>query len=199
MGGRSGVAIFFIITGYVNALSSISKSRAGNPDAAFINISKSALARTGKLVLPAVFATIFSWILANLNSYKMSENIDSVWIRQGYHKQESNIFMAIISLIRAIIQTWTTGWNEYDGTQWTLVLFLQSSMTVYTVSLATTLVAPKTRRIIFGLLYLYFWICGDGMLYFSYQILNWLIRTQSSQGYEHDGRDDDRRPSDRIQ
>jgi hypothetical protein len=39
VGGRSAVAIFFLVTGYVNSIGPISKARAGNHDAAFTGIA----------------------------------------------------------------------------------------------------------------------------------------------------------------
>ena len=160
VGGRSAVALFFLITGYVNSIGPIGKSRAGNPDAAFNGIARSALARSGRLVLPTIAATAVSWFVANVNGYHMTKHVDSTWIRQGFHRQEPTPWAAIKSLGRAITQTWTIGWDEYDGTQWTLHLFLEGAMLVYTTMFATVLVKPKARFIIYGALYAYFWAVG---------------------------------------
>jgi hypothetical protein len=172
------VAIFFIITGYVNSLSAITKARSGNIDGALVGISKSALTRSGRLIFPAIFATIFSWALANMNAYRMAEHIDSTWIRQGYHRQEPTMMLATFSLIRAIMSTWTTGWNEYDGTQWTLILFVQGSMMVYIVMLATITTSRKARRLVLMSLYFYFWACGDGMYCFCASVVVTLTKEQ---------------------
>src|ERR1700712_2819455 len=45
--GRTSVAIFFIVTGYVNAIGPLSKTAAGDLDTAFTTLSRSALTRTG--------------------------------------------------------------------------------------------------------------------------------------------------------
>jgi peptidoglycan/LPS O-acetylase OafA/YrhL len=164
VGGRSAVAIFFLVTGYVNSIGPISKSRAGNNDAAFMGIARSALARSGRLVLPTMLATFITWFLANTNAYHMTKHVDSTWIRQGWHRQEPTVYEALKSLIKAQTETWTIGWNDYDGTQWTLHLFLEGSMLVYTTMFATVLVKPKARLIIYAALYLYFWQLGEGKL-----------------------------------
>ncbi|KAF2000533.1 hypothetical protein P154DRAFT_465716 [Amniculicola lignicola CBS 123094] len=163
VGGRSAVALFFLITGYVNAIGPIGRSRAGNTDAAFNGIARSALARSGRLVLPTMVATALSWFIANINGYHMTKHVDSTWIRQGWHRQEATIWAAFKSLVRAEVETWTIGWDDYDGTQWTLHLFLEGSMLVYMTMFATVLVKPKARFIIYGVLYLYFWQQGEGL------------------------------------
>jgi hypothetical protein len=93
----------------------------------------------------------------------MTKHVDSTWIRQGWHRQEPTIWAALKSLLRAEVETWTNGWDEYDGTQWTLRLFLEGSMMVYMTMLATILVTPRARKLVFVLLYLYSWASGQGM------------------------------------
>lgn len=169
VGGRSAVALFFLVTGYVNSIGPISKSRQGNHDAAFHGIARSALARSGRLILPTMAATIVTWFMANTNAYHMTKHVDAQWIRQGWHRQEPTLWMAFKSLFRAQTETWTTGWDEYDGTQWTLHLFLEGAFLVYTTMLATILVRPKARFIVYGVMYAYFWQVGKGVY-----IRNWL-------------------------
>ncbi|KAF2244668.1 hypothetical protein BU26DRAFT_608225 [Trematosphaeria pertusa] len=163
VGGRSAVAVFLLITGYVNSIGPIGKSRAGNTDAAFNGIARSALARSGRLVLPTMIATFITWFLANINAYHMTKHVDSTWIRQGWHRQEPTLWAAFKSLVKAEVETWTIGWNDYDGTQWTLHLFLEGAMMVYITMFATVLVRPKARLIVYAVLYIYFWQLGEGL------------------------------------
>ncbi|KAF2735410.1 hypothetical protein EJ04DRAFT_464934 [Polyplosphaeria fusca] len=163
VGGRSAVALFFLITGYVNSIGPIGKSRAGNTDAAFNGIARSALARSGRLILPTMIATFLTWFMANTNAYHMTKHVDSTWIRQGWHRQEPSLYQAFRSLFKAEVETWTIGWDDYDGTQWTLHLFLEASMLVYMTMFATVLVRPKARFLIYGVLYLFFWQKGEGL------------------------------------
>ncbi|KAH6840468.1 acyltransferase 3 [Alternaria alternata] len=172
VGGRSAVALFFLVTGYVNSIGPISKSRQGNHDAAFHGIARSALARSGRLILPTMAATIVTWFMANTNAYHMTKHVDAQWIRQGWHRQEPTLWMAFKSLFRAQTETWTTGWDEYDGTQWTLHLFLEGAFLVYTTMLATILVRPKARFIVYGVMYAYFWQVGKDLTVGSIKGLN---------------------------
>lgn len=162
VGGRSAVALFFLVTGYVNSIGAIGKARAGNYEAAFTGIARSALARSGRLVLPTMVATFITWFVANVNGYHMTKHVDATWIRQGWHRQEPTVWMALTSLFKAQTETWTIGWNDYDGTQWTLHMFVEASMLVYITMFATVMVKPKARLLIYAILYAYFWKAGDG-------------------------------------
>ncbi|KAF2661841.1 hypothetical protein K491DRAFT_673758 [Lophiostoma macrostomum CBS 122681] len=175
VGGRSAVALFFLITGYVNSIGPIGKSRAGNNDAAFTGIARSALARSGRLVLPTMVATVISWFLANINAYHMTKHVDSTWIRQGWHRQEPSLWAAFRSLFKAEVETWTIGWDEYDGTQWTLHLFLEGSMLVYMTMFATVMVKPKARFIVYAFLYMYYWQLGGGLAVGALKGLNIVV------------------------
>ncbi len=54
------------------------------------------------------------------------------------------------------------GWDEYDGTQWMLRVSLLGSMIVYTTTLATMLVTPRARKIVYAFIYFCGWVAGDG-------------------------------------
>lgn len=164
VGGRSAVAMFFLITGYVNSLGPLSKIRNGDVDGAYSNIARSALARSGRLILPTMIATFITWLFAQLNAYQLAQHVDAIWIKQGWHPADGSILGALCGLARAETGTWTSGWNEYDGTQWTLILFLEGSMMVYMTMMVATLVTPRARVTIFGVLYVYGWLCAKGQI-----------------------------------
>ncbi|RAR06343.1 transferase [Stemphylium lycopersici] len=172
VGGRSAVALFFLVTGYVNSIGPISKSRSGNHDAAFLGIARSALARSGRLILPTMAATTVSWLMAQTNAYHMTKHVDAQWIRQGWHRQEPSLWKAITSLFNAQVETWVTGWDEYDGTQWTLHLFLEGAFLVYTTMLATVLVKPKARFMIYAVMYAYYFQVGKDLTVGSIKGMN---------------------------
>jgi peptidoglycan/LPS O-acetylase OafA/YrhL len=157
--GRTAVALFFIITGYVNSIGPLAKASMGDYESMSSGIAKSALTRTGKLVLPVALATTISWLLANMGAYQMAGQVDSLWIRQGYHPPAASWRDACLSLLKAQIGTWTEVWNEnYDGTQWTLILFLEGSMMVYLTILSTAMIDSRTRKVIIAMIYLYGWL-----------------------------------------
>ncbi|KAF2402170.1 hypothetical protein EJ06DRAFT_328104 [Trichodelitschia bisporula] len=165
VGGRMAVAFFFLITGYVNALGPLSKSYAGDIDSAFHSVAQSALARSGRLLLPSACALLLSWLLANVGAYQMTQHVDSTWIRQGYRGPSGSVVEAVVSLVKAQVGLWTGAWEEnYDGTQWTLSLFLKGSMVVYIVLFATVLVAPRARRMVLVVMWVYGWLSHNALM-----------------------------------
>ncbi|KAK7739642.1 hypothetical protein SLS53_005609 [Cytospora paraplurivora] len=78
--GRIGVTIFSFVTGYVCALKPIRLCSQGNQEAAFTSISRSALRRIPRLVLPAAAATAVSWAMAETGLYAVAKHQDSWFI-----------------------------------------------------------------------------------------------------------------------
>ena len=161
VGGRTAVALFFLITGYVNSIGPVGRARSGNVEGAFSGVARASLARAGRLILPTAIATVIAWLCANLRIYHMAQHIDATWIRQRWHKPSASVGEAITDLVQAQVATWTRGWDDYDGTQWTLLHFLRASMLVYMTLVATMLVQPRYRKGVYFLLHAYGWVSGD--------------------------------------
>ncbi|MCJ1254577.1 hypothetical protein MMC24_002392 [Lignoscripta atroalba] len=160
--GRSSVAAFALLSGYVNALKPIRQTRAGNIDSALSGVAKSAFRRTGRFVLPAMIATVLSWLLCQFGGYSMASVVDSSWIRDTSPRPSASFANALYDLVYNMITTWTNGANEYDKIQWTLTYLLRGSMLVYLTLFATAYLQPKYRMLVYGVLYLYYWVGGDG-------------------------------------
>lgn len=161
--GRASVAVFAILTGYVNALKPIKLSKVGEYEAGLSYISMAAFRRVGRFVLPATVATIISWFACQLGAYKIGTEADSDWIRNTSPKPSPSMGEALTSLAVNWWSTWRKGANDYEMTQWTLIYLLKSSMMVYLFMFATMKVQPKWRMILCALLYYYFWTLGDGL------------------------------------
>jgi hypothetical protein len=161
--GRTATALFFLITGYVNTIGPFSRARSRDPETALLGLGRSVLGRSFRFVIPTSIATLISWLLSCVDLYWMTEYVDSVWIRQGHHAPCGGVKDALTSLVKGEIGTWTGLWNEnYDGTQWTLILLLQGSMIAYLVTIATIQIVPTARRMILFGLYMYGWLSGSG-------------------------------------
>lgn len=113
-------------------------------------------------MLPTMIATTLSWFFAQVGLYNMGRHIDATWIRQGWHDREPTLVGAVQKLMHANVLTWTVGWDEYDGTQWTLMLFLEGAFLVYMTVVSTMLLTPKARKTILVLLYIYSWLGNQG-------------------------------------
>ena len=163
--GRASVAIFAILSGYVNALKPIKQTRSGNIDAALSGIAKSAFRRTGRFVIPAVIATTLSWLVCQFGGYRLAKTVDSAWIRDTSPVPSPSFATALSDLFYNIITTWTDGGNEYDRIQWTLTYLLRGSMLVYLTMFATAYVQPRYRIFVYSVMYMFYWKSGDGKMY----------------------------------
>ncbi|OJD10658.1 hypothetical protein ACJ73_09733 [Blastomyces percursus] len=161
VGGRGAVAIFFIITGFVNSLNPVKNARANNTSVALVNLARSTFTRSGRLVLPTSIAVCIAWFLAQLGAFHMASRVDAGWIRLQAHPPDASWGQALIKLFRALTLFWHTGPGEYDGTHWTLVYFLQGSFRVYLALLAMMLLQTRYWRLITGFLYVWCWSTGD--------------------------------------
>jgi peptidoglycan/LPS O-acetylase OafA/YrhL len=161
MAGPTALALFFIISGYVCSYKILVQNRK-DPEIAMKSLSRATLTRPVRLILPAATATMFSWILAEAGAYTMTGKIDAEWIRNGRKYPDKSLLKAIARLVTACIKTWTEGWDEYDGTQWPMVLLLESSILCYITLLATAYVSPRMRRALFVVVFMYGWMGGQG-------------------------------------
>lgn len=160
--GRIGVSIFAFVTGYVCALKPIKLSRQGNQEAAFVSISKSALRRVPRLVIPTAFATCLIWVMAQFGFFLVAKRSDSWWSGATAPDQVPHLGDALKSLFYNIITTWTHGRNAYDGNQWTLLPLLKGSFWVYIFIFGTAYLQPFYRMICSLGMFAFFWIAGDG-------------------------------------
>ncbi|ORY60823.1 acyltransferase family-domain-containing protein [Pseudomassariella vexata] len=167
--GRIGVSIFSFVTGYVCALKPIKLYRQGNQEAAFNSISKSALRRVPRLVIPTALATCIIWVMAQLGFFLVAKRSDSWWSGATAPDRVPHLVDALKSLVYNCITTWTNGRNAYDGNQWTLMPLLRGSLWVYIFIVATAYLQPRYRMIASIGMFLYFYIAADsafGMQFF---------------------------------
>ncbi|EER28782.1 hypothetical protein D8B26_000936 [Coccidioides posadasii str. Silveira] len=160
VGGRGAVAVFFIITGFVNSINPVKNARNNNTQVALTNLARSSFTRSGRLVIPTSIATIIGWFLCQVGAFKLAKRADAGWIMNGGHDPDP-LGESLVKLFRSLTIYWSSGGGEYDATNWTLVYFLQGSFRVYLALLAMTLVTARFWRIITAFLYAYAWITGD--------------------------------------
>ncbi|POS78795.1 hypothetical protein DHEL01_v202814 [Diaporthe helianthi] len=167
--GRIGVAIFSFVTGYVCALKPIRLCQQGNQEAAFVSISKSALRRIPRLVLPAAAATTVSCLAAEFGLFAVAKHQDSWWVDVQSPKRIAYLGEALVNLVYWIVSTWTRGLNDYDNNQWTLLPLLRGSIWVYAFMVATAYVKPRYRIMASFGFWVYFYCGSDsafGMQFF---------------------------------
>ncbi len=143
--GRIGVSIFSMVTGYVCALKPIKLYRQGNQEAAFAAISKSAIRRVPRLILPTTLATLGIWFLTQFGAFTVANRTDSWWIDYTSPSAVPYLGNAIKSLLYNPHHHLDKGANIYDGNQWTMWPLLRGSMHVYAFMFATAYVQPRYR------------------------------------------------------
>lgn len=155
--GAAAVAIFFILTGYVNTLAFFRKTRSGDSTGAMAALSKSALTRVGKFVPPVLLATTLDWLMAEAHAFELGTHTDSGWIAGSSVMPEKNPLTSLHHLYASFLGLWTGGWVEFDKTLWPILSLLQASLDAYLFLLATSGCSKKARRIVLAMLYLWSW------------------------------------------
>ncbi|KAI4088914.1 MAG: hypothetical protein LQ344_005744 [Seirophora lacunosa] len=119
--GASWVAVFIILSGFVNALKPVKYARAGSTEPALANLAVSSFRRSFRLVLPATAATIISWFITQFGAYETAKNSDAYWLYKHSPSPSSTWVSAVDDLLHAIRTTWTYNPdNPYDQPQWAL-------------------------------------------------------------------------------
>ncbi|KAG9234244.1 acyltransferase 3 [Amylocarpus encephaloides] len=180
--GRVGVHIFALVTGYVCALKPIRQCRAGQQEAMFSGISKSAFRRVPRLVLPTTIATTLIWFVTQFGVFEVGTRVEGWWLNFTSPKMTPFIGKAVKTLLINGITTWTKSWNIYDNNQWTLLPLLKGSMLVYMMLIATAYVKPRYRMMASFGMFIYYYISNDpvfGMQFFFGMFLSDLSQSPS--------------------
>ncbi|KAF2182509.1 hypothetical protein K469DRAFT_728477 [Zopfia rhizophila CBS 207.26] len=154
--GRIGVTMFAFLTGYVCALKPLRLARAGNTSAALTTVAKSAFRRPPRLILPATFAMLIAWTLAQMDGFKVSNRCDSGWLR--YSSPDVGTLEEEIPRFFHNFQTvWLNGRMEYDDHQWALLPLLKGAFMVYLTLCVTIFMKFQYRLILYTTLYTWYW------------------------------------------
>lgn len=159
--GRIGVTIFSLVTGYVCALKPLRQCRAGQQDAMFAGVARSAFRRVPRLILPTTMATTMIWFFCQFGVFEVGNRVNSWWVNYTSPNITPYIGNAVMDLIHHLITTWTKSWNVYDNNQWTLLPLLKGSMLVYMFLVATAFCKARYRMILELAMFVYYYISND--------------------------------------
>ncbi|KAJ2896593.1 hypothetical protein MKZ38_005416 [Zalerion maritima] len=165
--GRMGVAIFSMVTGYVCALKPIKLSREGNQESALKSMTKSALRRPPRLVLPTTISTFLVWLVAQFGAFAVAKHSSGWWVNSSSPKMFDTLQQSVGSMLRNMITTWTRASNSYEVNQWTLLPLLQGSMKIYVFMVATCYMAPRYRMMAALAMFTFYGFANDP--YFNMQ------------------------------
>jgi hypothetical protein len=159
--GRIGVSIFSLVTGYVCALKPIRQFAAGNHEAAFTGIAKSAFRRIPRLFIPTTIATTLIWFVCQFGVFEVANRVEGWWLNYTSPNITPYVGNAIGMLILNIVTTWTREWNVYDNNQWTLISLLKGAFLVYIMLFATAFMKPRYRMMVSMGLFTFYYIGND--------------------------------------
>lgn len=167
--GRIGVAIFSLVTGYVCALKPIKCYANNQHDKAFAAISKSALRRVPRLVLPVALVLVLSCLAAQLGAFEVARHSDGWGLDVTSPPRFDNWFEALWTLMTDEVRVWTHGNSVYGAELWTMLPILKGAFWVYCYLMATAHVKQKYRMVIALTLSMYRYCANDpffGMQFF---------------------------------
>ena len=159
--GAPWLAIFFILTGFINVYKPIKQARKGDVSSALTGLASSAFRRPWRLVLPCILATVMAWIMTQLGFFNLAHGVGEIWLRNSSPVIIAGWWPTLRALFGSIYITWTGGVNPYDNNQWCMFLLLKGSMLVYIVLLATLRCTSRYRMLIFLGLFVYSHCCLD--------------------------------------
>lgn len=167
--GRIGVAIFSFVTGYVCCLKPIKLFKSGSQDKAFAAISKSAVRRIPRLVLPVAIVLILSCLATQLGAFEVARNSDGWGLDVTSPEYQPDWMVALRDLVRDEVRVWTTGESVYGAELWTMLPILKGAFWVYCFLLATAHVQQRYRMLIALVMTTYRYCANDpffGMQFF---------------------------------
>jgi len=162
--GFPWVAIFFVLSGYVNALKPIKLMRTEQRDTALSGLATSAFRRSLRLVLPCTIVTVLTWIMAQFGAFQIGKAVNSHWLSSTSPAGSAAVWQAIKDLSWAIYSTWVGANNYYDMNQWSMMWFLKGSLALYLLLVAVSKCTPAGRMCIVFAVFALNWKLHDGML-----------------------------------
>lgn len=162
--GNSFVALFFILTGFVNSLKPLKQMQSNDLEGALVALAKSSMNRVPRLVLPAVAVTILTWLATQFGIFEVARRTDAYWLATTSRAPSESWSVAFDDLMTAIKYTWVWGENPYDQPQWALPSLLKASMWIFITLLMTSTTRPSFRIAVFAFAYAWSWVAADAVM-----------------------------------
>ena len=150
--------------GFVNPIKALKQAHYDDVEGALITLSKNALNRTARLVLPAAAVTVISWLMCQFGLYTLARETSAYWLQVTSAYPSPSFSQAIFDLVGALVETWTKSENIYDQPQWALPHLLRGSMLIFLLLLITISATPRFRIGALVGAYIYFWMVGDALV-----------------------------------
>jgi peptidoglycan/LPS O-acetylase OafA/YrhL len=167
--GRIGVAAFCLVTGYVSAIKPVKCFVQGNHNAGYAAMSKSAIRRIPRLLIPVALIVLISGIATQLGAFQIAKHCDGYGMAQTSPEMRPNIFAAFKAMYLDYIRVWTHHKSEYGPELWTMLPICKGAFWIYVYLVTTAHVQQRWRVCIVLGLYFYRWAAADpyfGMQFF---------------------------------
>ena len=155
--GDAWLCMFFLLTGYNNALKPIKTARSGDLAAAANSLMTSAFRKPFRFVLPTIVALAINWTVAQLGCFDLAHRLSSGedWLSWTSPFPSHTWTIAIKDFVMAIFTVWVAGNVYYDKNYWALGPLLKASFLVFGFLLVTLRCAPKYRILLALVMYLF--------------------------------------------
>lgn len=174
--GPAGVAIFFIISGFVLTQGPLRYARQREWERALGSLSSATFRRPFRLYLPLIIGTFITMILTYFNV--MDRGLHDKDCMVGFFEEPCPVFSTFFAqvnhwlksfLLSINVWNWRPYDNPYDFHLWTISSELRGSLAIFTVTLATCRlrIKPKLLSICLLIVYCYVWIRWEMCLFLS--------------------------------
>lgn len=162
--GQAFLALFFILTGFVNSLKPLKQTQANNVERALVQLAHSSFNRIPRLILPAAAVTVITWFACQLGFFELARHSNAYWLAINSKQPSPSWFSATQDLVTALRDTWVWAENPYDQPQWALPYLLKASMYIFVMLLITSTTRPTFRLCAFAMGYCWSWVANDSLV-----------------------------------
>ena len=164
--GQAWLAMFFLLTGYSNALKPIKLARSGDLGGATDSLMSSAFRKPFRLCLPTAAALSINWLLAQFGYFSVAHRVSGGenWLAWTSPFPSPTWTTAVVDLVKSVVRVWIDGEAFYDKNYWALMYLLKGSFMVYAMLLITLRCTPRYRTLLCTGMIVLSWIgphCGN--------------------------------------
>lgn len=158
--GQAWLAMFFLLTGYSNALKPIKLARSGDLEGATTSLMSSAFRKPFRLCLPTAAALSVNWLLAQFGYFARAHRVSGGegWLAWTSPFASPSWSSAIVNLVKSVVRIWIDGDAFYDKNYWALLYLLKGSFLVYVMLLVTLRCTPRYRTLLYTSMMVFGWI-----------------------------------------
>jgi hypothetical protein len=159
--GFQWVVMFLVLAAWVNAIKPLKIMNMADKEGALVSLSKAALKRPLRLMLPAGAVTILSCVMAQMNLFHYG-TVGSGWMAQASPTPASSLWQALRQLVRSLWASWFDAANSYENNQWVMKWFLEGSWKLFAILLPMAVMSPTWRRATLFVQWLWAWNTKEG-------------------------------------